>query len=394
MTFGATRVTMPGMRDDASTGKGTLARVARAGAVHAPGDAANDPALPRLAGRVLRRCSARRHHLPRALGHALAFVAIAPVLAESGASSTIWLLLALHCFGWPHLAWLVAARSDAPARLERRNLLIDAGGAGFWIAVMQFNLMPSAVLVAVLAMDRACAGGLRLALQAIATLALACAVAAVALGVGFAPATSVAGMLATLPFLLLYPTFVGNFAWTLGQQVREQNRLLEALSRTDGLSGLLNRSHWESVVAEEFARARRSARPLALVMLDVDHFKSINDRFGHPVGDEAIRRVAGLVRASIRASDVAGRYGGEEFCVLLPDTSLEDAHVVAERIRRTIESASIEAAGHAIRCTVSLGVAVADIGAPVADPQPWIERADRALYRAKAEGRNRTVLAA
>lgn len=368
--------------------------LARPGAAHASSDAANDPGVGRIGARVLRRAGARRHHVPRAIGHALAFVAIAPVVATLEPSAALWVLLVLHCFAWPHLARWFATRSDAPQRIERRNLILDAAGAGVWIAVMQFNVMPSAVLVAVLAMDRACAGGLRLALQALAALAIACVATAALRGFGFAPATSVSEMLATLPFLVLYPTFVGNFAWRLAQQVRDQNRLLEALSRTDGLSGLLNRSHWESVVTEELARARRSARPLALVMLDVDHFKSINDRFGHPVGDAAIRRVAGLVRASIRSSDVAGRYGGEEFCVLLPDTSLEDAYVVAERIRRTIESASIEAAGHAIRCTVSVGVAVADTGAPAADPQPWIERADRALYRAKAEGRNRTVLAA
>ena len=115
-----------------------------------------------------------------------------------------------------------------------------------------------------------------------------------------------------------------------------QKKQLEALSRTDGLTGLFNRSHWQNCLDAEFARSRRLNTPVALLMVDLDHFKSINDRFGHAAGDEVLRRAAALLRANLRCVDVVGRYGGEEFAVILPHTDGAAAQVVAERLRRAL----------------------------------------------------------
>jgi diguanylate cyclase (GGDEF)-like protein len=122
-------------------------------------------------------------------------------------------------------------------------------------------------------------------------------------------------------------------------------------------------------------------------MLDIDHFKSINDRHGHPAGDEVIRTVADILRASLREDDVPGRYGGEEFGVLLPDTPAAGAEVIAERIRKRVEASALSKSG--LRATVSIGIA--ELEAQDMAYTGAISRADRALYAAKARGRNRSV---
>src|SRR5258706_481015 len=127
--------------------------------------------------------------------------------------------------------------------------------------------------------------------------------------------------LASLPLLVAYPIVIGLTTYRLARRVRSQNQTLAALSSIDGLSRLLNRSHWESVVASEFQRCRRIGHPSSVIMIDIDDFKKINDRHGHPVGDVVIRKVAELLRGSLRLHDVAGRYGGEEFGGVLPGTT-------------------------------------------------------------------------
>jgi diguanylate cyclase (GGDEF)-like protein len=153
-------------------------------------------------------------------------------------------------------------------------------------------------------------------------------------------------------------------------------------SRIDGLTGLLNRRGIDERLAEEAARATRYGHELSVLMIDLDDFKAINDRYGHAAGDEALRSTAGEIADAIRSIDVAGRYGGEEFLVLLPETGAAGALVVAERIRT-----ALEAGGHT---TVSLGAATHTN--KDASPSALVERADSALYAAKRSGKNKTVL--
>jgi len=170
-------------------------------------------------------------------------------------------------------------------------------------------------------------------------------------------------------------------------KVRESRGELERLSLTDGLTGLYNRRHLAATIAEELARARRQERPCALVMLDVDHFKKYNDAYGHLAGDEVLVRVARVIRESIRVIDRPVRYGGEEMLVLLPDTNLEGAAEVGERIRARLAE-EFFAGG---RVTVSIGVAVFPEHGE--SPEALIMSADAALYEAKHNGRDRVVRA-
>ena len=183
--------------------------------------------------------------------------------------------------------------------------------------------------------------------------------------------------------LIIYD--VTNVA-TNKRQLEAANTQLQELALHDGLSGLLNRRHWENCLEREFARHTRHNSPASLVLFDIDHFKKLNDSHGHRAGDEVIRQVARVTRQLARESDYAGRYGGEEFVVLLPDTSLAGASQFAERLRCSIEQLSIDFEGLALTCTVSMGVACIQEDMP--GYGMLIEAADRALYRSKAKGRN------
>ncbi|WP_339799097.1 diguanylate cyclase [uncultured Marinobacter sp.] len=168
------------------------------------------------------------------------------------------------------------------------------------------------------------------------------------------------------------------------------NQQLERLSSTDRLTGLLNRGTWENLLDAEFERYRRYGHHTVLVMFDIDHFKPINDTHGHLVGDEVIREVAEISRHALRQADRIGRYGGEEFAIILPETDIQGALNICERIRESIGQLTIETEDGAIQCTVSMGLSQLDH-----EPQnymEWLQQADDALYHAKENGRNQSVV--
>ncbi len=163
-----------------------------------------------------------------------------------------------------------------------------------------------------------------------------------------------------------------------------QRYMLEA--RRDALTDLENRRAFDEDLGQRFAEWRRNGTEFCLAMLDVDHFKRINDEHGHPAGDEVLKGLARVLAASVREMDVVGRLGGEEFAVLLPCTSLAEGQVVAERLRRSIEETRFALGDVVLPVTVSVGLANVRI---VSDPAELVNQADRALYAAKKAGRNR-----
>jgi diguanylate cyclase (GGDEF)-like protein len=177
----------------------------------------------------------------------------------------------------------------------------------------------------------------------------------------------------------------------LARDVQVERERAERLARTDFLTGLNNRRAFYEIGETSLRQAQRYSRDAALLMIDIDHFKSINDRFGHAAGDAVIRGVGQSIVSTVRNVDIAGRLGGEEFTVLLPETSAAEARVAAERLRRAIGESNLEHQGQPLPVTVSLGVA--SLRAED-DLEAVIARADAALYRAKHEGRNRVVVEA
>lgn len=175
-----------------------------------------------------------------------------------------------------------------------------------------------------------------------------------------------------------------------------RGRLLRS-GLTDVLTGWHNRRYLQTRMREELARARRDGTTLTCLMLDVDHFKKINDSFGHLVGDQVLREIAQRVEAQVRASDVTARYGGEEFAILLPQTSCAQGALLAERIRATVADEPFDAGGDAVTITVSIGVAELSPALAEGDfkslGEALLARADTGLYAAKAAGRNRVISA-
>jgi diguanylate cyclase len=240
-----------------------------------------------------------------------------------------------------------------------------------------------------LAMDKAAIGGMRFLARCLIVQVVAAALVSLAAGFPLNLTSQSVAELCSLPLLIVYPVMVGFTAYGLARRVRQQNVELAALSRTDGLTRLPNHTAWLEAVEREFARARRDGGTMAVLMLDLDHFKAVNDRHGHPAGDEVLRGVAEVLRETLRQQDLPGRYGGEEFGVLLTGSDVTRAEAIAERIRARVEWASF--AGE-IKVTASVGCAA--LGAEDQFATSLISRADKALYAAKAAGRNRTMRAA
>ena len=164
---------------------------------------------------------------------------------------------------------------------------------------------------------------------------------------------------------------------------------LQEYADRDGLTGIANRRYFEARLREEYTRWQRYGGELSILLFDLDHFKKINDQFGHVVGDTVLREMAQRVSHVVRAQDTFGRFGGEEFALLLPCTPLEDAMLVAEKIRNTIGDRAVDVQGVDVPVTASVGGAAARAGVPAYEA--LINEADAALYSAKRQGRNRSV---
>lgn len=179
-----------------------------------------------------------------------------------------------------------------------------------------------------------------------------------------------------------------SFAFMLLINYTLANELKE-LAATDGLTGIMNRRTIEVEAMRQLAQVQRSGDNVAIMMIDVDHFKQINDRHGHPAGDEVLRRLAHLMQSVVRGTDYIARYGGEEFCILLPATGEKQAAALAERLRRLYSELRVDWNGHSIQSTISIGVA--DSRQAGSDLETLIKAVDTALYQAKHRGRNRVV---
>lgn len=192
--------------------------------------------------------------------------------------------------------------------------------------------------------------------------------------------------------------WLGNSTWTMclplerKRLMREHDRLSQA-SMTDELTGLLNRRALDRRLAEEIARADRYGTPLSLLVLDLDRFKQVNDRLGHSAGDAMLRAVGVLLRSEVRATDIAARYGGDEFALVLPEVNKTGAWAVAEKIRASFRTLSVDTGG-GVRTSTSCSIGVATLGGDYTDMDSLFNAADSALYAAKEAGRDRVELAA
>ncbi|EON11150.1 diguanylate cyclase [Pandoraea sp. SD6-2] len=344
----------------------------------------------------------RRIYRLRTIGLGIGFFCVAGVFYRHEPSTPLWLwaLLIFNGFIWPHLACVLALSRPVPYRAERANLLIDAAFGGFWVAAMQFNLLPSVVILTMMSMDNIGAGGIRLFLQGVLANVAGLLIGIAALGFVWAPASDTFNVVTSLPMLILYPIALGKVTYDLAQKLAQRSREMEYLSRHDGLTGLLNRRAWEQRLAEIHAHCVLTGEPACLVLMDLDHFKRINDTLGHAAGDMALRRFAGLLRQRLREIDAVGRYGGEEFGAVLVNTGdvsgqdlmyrlLADLRARVAQAEAQIQMQTTQALSLA-ECTVSIGLV--PFSTTFDTPQSWLQHADRALYRAKRGGRDGMVV--
>ena len=174
------------------------------------------------------------------------------------------------------------------------------------------------------------------------------------------------------------------------RRLRQQNTLLRDLAVVDELTGLYNRRFFDRRLKYETERFHRYGKSLSLALLDVDHFKAVNDRYGHPMGDTVLRKFATITQSSIRRVDLLARYGGEEFAILMPETDSKGSRIVGERVRTIVGSAALQSGDTTIQLTISVGIASIGPGWS-GDAEGIIRLADQALYKAKHQGRNCVV---
>jgi diguanylate cyclase len=329
---------------------------------------------------------ARRMYLPRTVGLGIGFFAVAAALYPSHPPAWVWTLMLFHGYVWPHVAYQLARFSRQPYAAERRTLFYDSLGGGFWAGAMGFGPLPTVTVLSMMAMNNIAAGGPRL-------FALGCVaqVAGSALGYWvFMPAlfpdVSRIQVYACLPMLVIYPLAIGLVCYRVAVQLSKSKKALEKLSTTDSLTGLMNHGAWKDLLSVEFNNCQTLNRQNSVALIDIDHFKSINDTYGHIIGDNVLKQLSGALKSSLRETDMAGRYGGDEFCVILPDTTLAQATDILERLRRTVHEHTHSALPN---LKLSLSIGIAAYGPHLADAGMWLHEADMALYDAKSTGRNR-----
>ncbi|MFB4394115.1 MULTISPECIES: diguanylate cyclase [unclassified Pseudomonas] len=327
----------------------------------------------------------KRIYLPRTIGLGIGLFSVMAGMVPLHPPTWVWVLLLLNGLAWPHLAYQWARRSAQPYRAEQRNLMLDSLCGGFWAAAMHFNPLPCVTILSMMTMNNVAAGGKRLVLRGLLAQVAGMLLATALLGTGLQLQATAPQVYACLPMLTLYPLALGWVCYQLAIKLAEHKRRLSALSRTDSLTGLLNHGSWKDLLLLRFQACRQQHTPAVIALIDIDHFKTINDTFGHVVGDCVLRQISHDLKRNLREDDLAGRYGGDEFCLILPGIDLGQACLVMERLREQVGSYRNPKLP-TLRISLSIGLSV--YGPSLASPDQWLEDADKALYAAKHHGRN------
>lgn len=329
---------------------------------------------------------ARRIYMPRTIGLGIGSLSVAAALYPLHLPVWVWVLLALNGFVWPHLAYRLSSRSAFPYKAERRNLLYDSLCGGFWVATFQFNPLCTVTILAMMAMNNVAAGGHRMFLLGSLSQAAGVLIAWSLFGAAYTLSTTQLQVWACLPMLTLYPLALGMVCYQLAIKLSEHKRTLSALSRTDSLTGLLNHGAWKDLLQLKFRECSQRHEQAVIALIDIDHFKAINDTYGHLIGDSVLRQLSVELKCNLRESDLAGRYGGDEFCVILPNMPLNQAVDVMERLRSVLQDYRH---GEVPELRVSLSIGLAAYQPSFTDATAWLDDADKALYTAKNTGRNK-----
>jgi diguanylate cyclase len=377
-----------------------------------------DSSLPQLEESKRAHWIVRTNFRLRAVSFALIFIGLGLDQHAKGAHATLYVLLALQFLVYPHLLYWRARRSRDSQKAELDHLLLDSLLIGVWMAALHFPLWPTYSLWLSCTLNMTMTSGLKGTLRSLVAFFLGVLVGASLFGLSFLPDTVWPTIALASLGTAAYLVAIGHTANVRNQQLRSTREKLrigeQALNATndtlqhqlaeirllqeklreqavhDPLTGLFNRRYLDTIVPHELARCARDRVPLCLMMMDIDHFKHVNDTYGHQGGDAVLTSLAAMLTDSVRASDVACRYGGEEFLLLLPNMPAAIAVQRAEQWRAAFAESTVEFGDAAINATLSIGIACFPDDGCAGDV--LTRCADLALYRAKAQGRNRVVL--
>lgn len=323
---------------------------------------------------------------PRSLGCLLSSLFIGSVLLDKpDVASWVWLAMALNLLVWPTLAHRCARRAADPFKTELRSIAIDGLYAGFWVGQMSVNLLPSALLLSMVTMNAMAAGGWRLVRTSVALQCIGLFMTLALNGFHVSLPSSTMQLVACLPMLIIYPLMVARVSYGLSVQLAAHKTAFKLISKLDGMTRLLNHAAWKEKLDEVFRRCRKGELVANLALIDIDDFKSINDHHGHLVGDAIISGLADLLRSGFGEKGIAGRYGGDEFCVLLIDVSVDEATEHLNDIRKRFANWTDDAAP----VLAGLSIGLVPYSNHYATQSAWLKATDEALYQAKRGGKNR-----
>jgi len=360
----------------------------------------------------------RMHHRMRTTSFALLFVASSLHIAARDEGPLAWLLLILLLLVYPHVQWWRATHSGDGLKTEMTSLIVDSVLLGALSAGLGFPLwIAFSAMIGTLS-NNAANKGWRGTLETILAFPVGVLIWIAACGFRFSPATDWPATLFCIFGLSIYLVLMGNIGYARNRalrqtrcelRLREQELLaanktllgnlreiaglqqqLHEQANHDPLTNLYNRRYLDNALIHELARSRRKEQALSLIMIDIDHFKKINDRHGHQAGDEVLVELARILGQMARTYDVACRYGGEEFLLLLPGMPLATARERGEQLRAAFAAQQVPFADALLQTTISLGIATFPEHGD--SPDQLIRHADYALYQAKHDGRNRVVV--
>ena len=353
----------------------------------------------------------RMDYRVRTVSFGVSFVFIGAHLWGKDYSPIVWGLLILQFLIYPHLMYWRAQRAPVSLQAELNNLVVDSLLIGLWVAALQFPLWIGFTLFIGSSLNNTISRGTPGFLWAMLAFFSGALMSVALFGWHVAPATGWPVTLLCVIGLSAYLLLIGELAYGRNQKLRDartqlrlneqalqqqldENRALQAQlseqANRDPLTGLYNRRYLDVTLVRELARCEREGQRLSLMMIDIDHFKRVNDSYGHLAGDEFLKKLATMLNEQARVADVTCRFGGEEFLLLLPNVTQDVALVRAEQWRVAAAAMIVPFEEFRLQATLSIGIAIyPDHGR---SPDELICCADQALYRAKTEGRNRVVL--
>ncbi|TCB65845.1 diguanylate cyclase [Acinetobacter sp. ANC 4178] len=326
----------------------------------------------------------KRIFVMRQLGTILCFFPIFSVLRDMHYESSYFILLAVNAFVWPSFAYLISQRSGDPVKTEQTSLIVDTMFGGAWIGVMGLSPMPSFIILAVFIADRYAAGGWKLLAPSI--LGFTVSLIGVWLLVGmpltltFSPHT----VWLTIPLATLYLIALSILSRKLSTNLSQKNRQFERIALMDPRLHIPNRRLFEQRLASTFVQTQRGNSTAHLMLIDVDHFKDINDTYGHEMGDYVLIELSNILRESIQSKDIPARFGGDEFAVIVMDSSSQEIMQLSQTILDKVRHFRLPS-NPDFRMSISIGISSAAAAGSTTD---WLKMADQALYEVKRQGRD------